>query len=270
MGRSSFIFLVSTFLIFLLPAQWFAPVELFLFALAKPLVGNNSLSSAQVSWEKQIVEYQAELLQCHNEIRGLKRKLKEIGDFTDTHPQALKIKEHYKIIIADVMIKWDTSAWRKSLILNRGSHSGIEAGLPVVAGRYLVGRINAASPYTSQVQLITDPGFRGRAFTIAPQNPGSKHEMDHSFLPDNIQSCEGILEGVSLKQCSLKWIDRDVKVKPNWLVFSAADLKGIYPKGLIIGRVTAISEEGYFYRLKVIPAVNFNTIESVVVLKPIK
>lgn len=281
MGKSSLFFLIITFLIFLLPAKWFAPAEVFFYTLVKPVFASSPpvIDSLNVPLEKQITELQAELLQRYNETRELTRKLKKVADFLDTQPDALRIKERYNIIMAGVMLRRDTSGWRKSLILNRGSTSGIVTGLPVVAGRYLVGRVGASSPYTSQVQLITDPGFQTRAFVIPPpgqatqpadteSSPNKRRGKTHDSLgSENLQFGEGVLEGGSLKQCSLKWIDHDIKVAPDWLVFSAADLAGIYPKGLIIGKVISVSEEGYFYRLRVEPAINFNTLESVMILK---
>jgi cell shape-determining protein MreC len=275
MGKSFLVLLLGVCLVFLIPSSWVTPAKALVLDLFLPLKKAPAITVAQemdsskIALEKQVRELQDEVLQQYNEIRSLTKKLSGLTDFIETQPSALKIKEHYKIITADVIIHGDSSAWRRSIILNRGSTSGIEKGLPVVSGRYLIGKTGIVTAYTSQVELITDPGFHARAFTIASPNPAITQTNKTKTISskEKLQSGEGILEGISLNQCSMKWVDRDIPVEPDWLVFSASDITGLYPRGLIIGRVVSVSEEGYFRRLKVMPATDLSALESVFVLK---
>jgi cell shape-determining protein MreC len=49
------------------------------------------------------------------------------------------------------------------IILDRGRQDGVVSGLPVLAGRALVGRVAQVTETTCEVRLINDPTFRVRA-----------------------------------------------------------------------------------------------------------
>lgn len=269
-----FFFLALTLLF--LPTHWLSQPELLLLTCLKPVnylfaesveepvLPDQDISSLspveQVKvMRKQVADLKAELQQVYNENRRLSQQLQAIADFTGTQPQNFTWSKNYQLITANVLINHDVSGWRKSLVINRGSHNGIASGLPVISGRYLVGKVSKVSPFTSRIQLITDPGFRIRAHVVStPKTVKEKSKL--------IQG-EGVLEGYSTHRTALKWVSRDVPVQPGWLVFTSADFYQIWPRGLIIGTVESLVEEGYFYRLKIEPVIDFNNLSQVIILK---
>jgi rod shape-determining protein MreC len=78
----------------------------------------------------------------------------------------------------------------------------------------------------------------------------------------------GILEGRGDDRCYLKYVSKEVEVKPGERVITSG-LEGIYPRGLLIGHVTDIKREGeeIFQLIEVTPAQDLNTLEEVAILK---
>ena len=94
------------------------------------------------------------LAQAENELREARQardeneRLKKLLDFT-------KDKADYHPINARVVAR-DPSVWFNSLIINRGSTSGVDLDMPVVTPEGIVGRVVGVGPVSAQVMLITD------------------------------------------------------------------------------------------------------------------
>ncbi|HEX8190029.1 MAG TPA: rod shape-determining protein MreC [Pyrinomonadaceae bacterium] len=94
------------------------------------------------------------LAEAENELREARQardeneRLKRLLDFTrDT--------SGYGPIPARVVAR-DPSVWFNSLIINRGSTSGVDLDMPVVTPEGIVGRVVGVGPVSAQVMLITD------------------------------------------------------------------------------------------------------------------
>jgi len=274
-------FVVLASVLLILPARWLAPIELFILSFTRPFVPAIAAAAPEDSPEARIKALEAENLILRAENKELRRKLLSIDKLAETQPSALRTQESYEIIVAGVIISEDSSAWRRSIFINRGEKDGITPGLVVVSGKYLIGKISESElgAFTSRVDLITDPHFHIKAWCVAP--PVKPSAADKKSLEDKPagtgaretiepvpDSGLGVLEGWSTDQCRMKWVARDIPVKPDWQVFSATDSEGIYPRGLIIGRVTSVTEESCFWRLTVEPAINPHSLTSLLILKP--
>lgn len=232
--------------------------------------------------ESKINELNSENTLLRNENASLINKLKSISDFKQISPSGITVKEHYNIILSEVIIKSDASTWRKSFTINRGYNDGLKNGFAVVSGKHLVGKVSDVGPSISRIRLITDPAFRTQVMILPP--PESAITDTSSALPEDKQStpkinnknttqeqiCLGVLAGVSFNRSIIKWVSRELKISQEWDVFSAPDQSGITPSGLIIGKVDKISIDGYFYTLGVTPSIDFYNLSSVLVLAPKK
>ena len=93
------------------------------------------------------------LAQAENEVRDAKavrdenERLKKLLDFTQD--------VSYRAIPARVVAR-DPSVWFNSLIINRGTASGVDLDMPVVTPEGIVGRVVGVGPVSAQVMLITD------------------------------------------------------------------------------------------------------------------
>ena len=93
------------------------------------------------------------LNQAENELREARQardeneRLKKLLDFTkDVSFQSIPAR----------VVARDPSVWFNSLIINRGTTSGIDLDMPVVTSEGIVGRVVGVGPVSAQVMLITD------------------------------------------------------------------------------------------------------------------
>ena len=98
------------------------------------------------------------------------------------------VKIKGKSIIAKVLLDKD-SPYLKSIVINRGSKSGINKGMPVVDGNYLVGKIVEVNFLSSRVLLLNDLNSRipisfGKESTQAILSGKGEKKPVLEYLPD--------------------------------------------------------------------------------------
>lgn len=149
--------------------------------------------------------------------------------------------------VAAQVVGRDATNWVQTVTLNRGANDGIARGMPVVVGDGVVGHVVTVSPSTSIVLLMTD----------------------HSSGIDAIvqgSRARGVVEGMGQELCRWRFVLREVEVKIGDRVITSG-LDSIYPKGLLLGVVTEIAEEGGLFQSIVIrPAVTLSSIEDVLIV----
>ncbi len=110
-------------------------------------LGNMHRAEAEnESLRQRLAEAETELKdarQARDENERLKRLLGFAGDTV------------YGKVPARVIAR-DPSVWFNSLILNRGTTSGVDLDMPVATPEGVVGRVVAVGPVTAQVMLVTD------------------------------------------------------------------------------------------------------------------
>jgi rod shape-determining protein MreC len=170
-------------------------------------------------------------------------RLQKLLDIKDDLP--------YRTVAARV-IDSDRTSLFKTLLINKGTAEGLRVGLPVLADQGVVGRIIETSWHASRVLLMID---------------------ENSNIDALIQRsrAQGILQGAGAMGGNLKYISRTEEVLPGDVVISSG-LAGVFPKGMLLGVVTAVSrkEGGLFQKIDVAPAVDFGKLEEVMVLIPEK
>lgn len=65
----------------------------------------------------------------------------------------------YRSVVARVATR-EGSSWWQRIVIRKGRNDGVRPGCPVVFSDRVVGRVSAVHLYTSEVDLITSPGFR--------------------------------------------------------------------------------------------------------------
>ena len=184
-----------------------------------------------------------------------------------THKQLNDFKEAFgpvttdKAIPAEIILRGDSSNWRHSVYINRGSRHGVKEGYPVTIGRTLAGRVIACSPDTSLVQLVTDPAFTA-AVSIVPNAP-----LDANARP---QSSRGLLKGNGsaaprMPALSLTDVALDADVKPGMLVMTN-DAAAQLPAGLLVGSVRAVHHRSTFLEVEVESALDLPLTDMLLVI----
>ena len=168
-----------------------------------------------------------------------------------THLEALlDLKRQVALpVIGARVIAYDPSLWSRCAIIDQGKAQGVKDGLPVLAPQGLVGRIVEAYPQYSKVMLIVD------------RKSGADAMVQRTRV-------RGILQGKGGNRCSLEFVPKSAEVQPGDLVL-ASGLAGLYPKGLVFGKVTQASKKnpGVFQEIEVTPAVDLSALEEVLVVQ---
>ena len=163
----------------------------------------------------------------------------------------LKEKSGYQTVTARVIAR-DPSEWFDSVMINRGSSSGIEKDMPVVTHEGIVGRIIGVSPVTAQVLLITDE--RAAAGAVVGQLGTSQAMGSVRGYGSN-----GLLD--------MRYVSGLETVKQGDLVVTTGQ-DSIYPAGLSVGQVVEFRQGSATspHEIKVKPSARLNSLGEVAVL----
>lgn len=207
-------------------------------ASAKEFLSFQNITEENKQLNKKIIQLNEQLLRLE-EAALENERLREL--------LALPQKKSYKTTTALVIGK-DSSNWTKTVLINQGSSAGIEKGMTVTQGANLAGKVSEVSKSTSKVMLLID---------------------FNSKIPAKIKRTreEGIVFGdfaVKGSLCRIKYIHQ---VAIGDQVISSG-LGGVYPKGLLIGKISEINQEKHkLYKVAEIePAIDFSKLEEVVVI----
>ena len=144
-------------------------------------------------------------------------------------------------------IMLDTAGRFKSIIIDRGSKDGIEVNDVIANANGLVGRVVLTTKDLAKVQLVTDNNC----------SVGSLVERTRR---------QGVVRGNGGTIVEMFDIPSLSDVQPGDRILTAG-IDGIYPKGIPIGSVVrAEPGQSLFKRVTVRPAVDFGTIEEVIVI----
>jgi rod shape-determining protein MreC len=152
-------------------------------------------------------------------------------------------------VIGARVIAYDPSLWSRSAIIDQGKVQGVKEGLPVLAPQGIVGRVVEVYPEYSKTMLIVD----------------RKSAADAMVQRTRVR---GILKGKGGNRCSLEFVPKNADVQVGDLVL-ASGLVGLYPKGLVFGKVTAANKKnpGVFQEIEVTSSADLSALEEVLVVK---
>lgn len=150
--------------------------------------------------------------------------------------------------VAARVIGADATELSRTLILSEGSRDGLRRDLPVISTEGVVGKLIAVAPNVSRVLLINDHNSGLDAF-------------------DQRSRARGIVAGLVSGALTMKYVDRTEDVKPGDAVVTSG-MDGIFPRGLLVGQITRVSQEGpgLFLNVDIQPAANFQKLEQVLIL----
>jgi rod shape-determining protein MreC len=138
----------------------------------------------------------------------------------------------------------------RSLYIDKGENNGIKPDMAVITADGIVGKVLHAYPSTSLVLLIND------------QSSGVGAILEQSRL-------QGILKGTSAGEVVLEKVMSDETVPPGEMVLTSGG-DGIFPKGLLVGRVTKVGAgSDLFLNIRVRPAADLSRLEEVLVVTKI-
>lgn len=142
----------------------------------------------------------------------------------------------------------DPLPFSRTVTINKGSADGIGPKAAVVSQFGVVGQTIATGSRAARVLLIND------------HNSGIDAIVQRS-------RARGVVKGALDGGCVMKYLDREAQVEAGDLVVTSG-LDGIFPKGIIIGKVTLVGSDarGLLKEVEVAPSAPLDEIEEVLIV----
>ncbi len=101
--------------------------------------------------ESENEELKAQVV-MNEDVKGELKQLKNVLDLAG--------KARFKVVSARVISRGGTATFSESIVIDKGSTSGIKRDMTVIAGEGLVGVVKSTTANNSVVMLMSDPAFR--------------------------------------------------------------------------------------------------------------
>ena len=192
----------------------------------------------------------------------------QINKFEDIRRENVRLREitHYNVpaeymsVVARVATR-DSSSWWQRIVIRKGRNDGIRPGAPVVFGNTVVGRVTAVHLTTSEIDLVTSPGFRCTAFLEGD-------DQNHIVLVNGVAS-----NSLGTAKARVSVIPRDYSMPAGQpaRVFTTG-MGGVFPSRLILGYLdggTYATQVGNFKESLLVPSRDLYNLQEVSVLVPL-
>ena len=145
--------------------------------------------------------------------------------------------------------------WHNKITIDKGTYNGVEKDMVVINSKGLIGKVIKSSTFTSDIRLITTSDTNNKISVHISNGSNNLYGLINSYdYNNNVLELEGISN------------TKDVNIGD--IVYTSG-LGGIFPSGILIGKVTEITTDSYDLAkiIKVSPSVDFTDINYVSILK---
>lgn len=201
----------------------------------------------------QLADTHRENIKLREDVRSLNMRVLEGNEALLANQRLERLLDMKKSVkeptITATVIGEDVTSWFRTLVINRGSSSGIREGMAVISADGVVGQTIKVSSSSARVLLLTDHAS-GIAATIQRSR------------------ARGVIKGKGEMLCTLEFTTREEDVKVGDMVITSG-IGGVFLKGLPIGEVTMVKrgEYGIFQTVSIRPSVNLPHLEEVLVVQ---
>ncbi|MFC2764880.1 MAG: rod shape-determining protein MreC [Lancefieldella parvula] len=214
-------------------------------AIATPFQGIGNIFSNLTADQQTLSDLKAE----NEQLRSRNAELEETNQSTQRLQGLLDLKNNYNLQSTGArVISGSTDSFNNTIVIDKGTSSGLAVGMPVVDSGGVIGQIIECGPTTSTVRLITD---------------------EKSGVAAMVQSsrAQGMLMGSASRQITLNLINTNQKVAVGDTVVTSG-LGGVFPKGLPLGKVTSVEAApgSIYYTIVIEPYGNVSSNEEVMVI----
>jgi rod shape-determining protein MreC len=217
----------------------------------------NDLADAEVENEAlrtEIAELRREILRNQTAVQDRDR-LEEILDYV----QGPVFPASYGSIVTRV-VQVPSSPFRQEVVIAAGSNDGVERDSPVVSpGGDLVGRVIEVGPSSAKVGLLSDPRIVVSATAVSVgDGPPANGVVKAGASPSAGLVFDRVSKAVEVR------VGEPV-VTAGWRV---AGLESLFPPDIRIGAVRSASQQDIdlYQRIQIAPAVDFESLQDVIVL----
>ena len=160
----------------------------------------------------------------------------------------------YEYLNATVISR-NISYWYNTITIDKGTYNGVETNMVVVNSDGLIGKVVSTTTFTSDVKLLTTSDTNNK-ISVAISNGSNKLYgliKDYNYNTNSLE-----VEGISNTET----------VSIGDSVYTSG-LGGVFPSGILIGKVTEITTDEYDLAKIIIvkPIADFDNINYVAILK---
>ncbi len=134
----------------------------------------------------------------------------------------LDVPAHSQRVLVAEVTKINTSAFRQTITINRGTRDGTYVGQPVLDERGVVGQISSTSLFQSTVLLVTD--------------------VSHALLVRNARTDDRYLAHGNGQGLTLRFVPRHNDLEPGDVLLTSG-LDDTYPEQHLVGRITQVTAQ---------------------------
>ncbi|MFZ7945551.1 MULTISPECIES: rod shape-determining protein MreC [Bacillaceae] len=144
--------------------------------------------------------------------------------------------------------------WHEMIIIDKGKLAGVKKNMAVVTASGLIGKVKNVTQFSSSVQLLSSMDPKNRI----------------SAIIQGETKVYGLVEGYDKekKLLMVKAIPSGAKIEKDQIV-TTSGLGGIFPEGLLIGKVVEVKQDQYGLNLTALvkPGADFYDIKNVLITK---
>ena len=209
-------------------------------------------------------EYFTRFEELREENESLRQELEQARDKLDEAEIAIEenrwLKEYFGIVSDSLdatlldanVIGYETGNVQNVFTLDRGSVNGVKENMPVITSAGLVGKVMETGLNWCKIVTVLEDSVAAGAYI--------ERTGDHGLLTGDY----GLMnDGV----CKMTGIPATSDVKVGDKVITSG-LGSVYPKGILIGRVTSVLEDPEMHTLTVTvaPSVDLTSLERVMII----
>lgn len=250
--------LIGLCLVVLNPKRLFSPVREFFFDVARPFQKTFYFLSANIHGFFDFIGSISELKKENEQLTNENNTLSgEVASLREQEGENKALREQLGLIPkekfhleASFVIGQNPQKLGSWLLVDKGSSSGIETGMPVIASEgILVGKVEEAYSQSSRVVLLSDSGS---AINAVDLETGTK----------------GIVKGEYALGIIMDMISQSDIVNVGDMIVTSG-LGSDIPQGLLIGKVKEVrtSKDELFQQALIIPRIKYSGLETVFMIK---
>jgi len=169
-----------------------------------------------------------------------------MADRTRSLAALLELREglNLKTTGAEIIGAGSTPDFR-TVTIDKGSRQGLAADMAVVAPAGVVGRVVTPGPFAAKVQLLID------------RNAAASAMIERSRV-------QGVVVGSGESRLRMDYVSTAADIVVGDVVVTSG-IDGVYPKGLVIGKIDTIDKTNGL-QVGIVPAVDFSSLEQVLVV----
>lgn len=188
---------------------------------------------------------QLEKYKNNEELEYYKQQYEELKSLLDLANENVEYNH-----IAATVIANDTDNWYNLFVIDKGSNSGIQQYDCVVTSTGLVGKVISVSPTSAKVMSVVN-----EESTLMGRLSKTKDIV-------RVRGVDSRLSGIT---CKVDRIDEMTDIAVGDLI-ETAETGGIYPRGIEVGKIKEIVQEGTNRYAIIEPSANIRTLDIVMVM----